>query len=215
MPTRREAIQLGGTSLLGVAGCLDGGGHSTRTRTTPIDVAPGHVRPDGDPPAVPEELRCDDDEFERRSGWVEEELLRWGAVTDGAGTPIFALRSDGLAFERGEEVTVTLTNVSDDEQATGNPYRANFDVLTEAGWQDPRGWLDGTPKPVTDDEWVFQPGERFDWTFELTERGVVEGDYPPHHEHLTTCPGLPPGRYRFATAAPDAGDVAVSFDLTS
>lgn len=215
MLTRRETLQFGGISLIGVAGCLDGSDQNTKTQTSPTDVPQGYVRPEGDPLAVPEELHCDDDEFERRSGWVDEELLRWGAVPDGEGTPVFALRSDGLTFERGEEVTVTLTNISDDEQVTGNAYRANFDVLTEAGWQDPRGWPDGIPKPITSDVWNFAPGEQFKWTFELTERGVIEGDYPPHHDDLTTCPGLPPGRYRFATAAPDPGDVAVAFDLIS
>jgi hypothetical protein len=97
---------------------------------------------------------------------------------------------------------------------TGNVYKANFEVYTEAGWQDPRGWSDGQPKPIADDQWEWKPGERHELTFEMTERGIVQGGYPPHEDELVTCPNLPVGRYRFATAASRQGNVAVAFDLT-
>ena len=243
MVTRRGTLRVGGAVVAGLAGCLgdaDRGEVSQRTPTdTPprtgtepptgspderqspspepgIDPAtlPGHVRPGGDPPAVPGALTCEDDVFERRGGWIDGSDLGWGAVTGENGRVLFGLRVDGLAFERGEAVTVTLTNVSGEERTTDNVHRSNFDVLTEARWHDPRGWPDGQPKPVTDDLWSFAPGESHEWRFELTEDGVVEGGYPPHRDELVVCPGLPVGRYRFATAAPEGGDVAVAFDLT-
>ena len=243
MVTRRGALRVGGTIIAGLAGCLGDTDRSDVSRRTPTDTPtgtgtetpgmtpdesrspspepgidpatlPGHVRPEGDPPAVPGELTCENDAFERRSGWIDEAGLGWGAVPGENGRVLFALRVDGLSFERGEEVTVTLTNVSGEELTTDNVHKSNFDVLTEAGWQDPRGWPDGQPKPVTDDLWSFGPGESHEWRFELTEEEVIEGGYPPHRDELTVCPELPAGRYRFATAAPESGDVAVAFDLT-
>lgn len=236
--SRRHFLSLSGS--VGVAGVLPGCGNdgsgsgspmensdetpaTTTTQTLastpdssaspePRDLS-GYVRPDDDPQTVPDELVCDDEEFARRRGWIDETVLQWGTVTDDSGTPTFALRTDALSVERGETVTVTLMNVSDEERESGNVHKANFDVFTDAGWQDPRGWPDGEPKPVNDDLWGFAPGERVSLSFELTDRGVVRGAFPQHEDELITCPGLPAGRYRFATAAPEHGDVAVAFDL--
>jgi hypothetical protein len=110
-------------------------------------------------------------------------------------------------------VTITLTNISGEEQTTANAYKANLDVYTESGWQDPRGWEDGVPKPITDDLWTFEPGEKYEWNIEMAEEGIVEADYHDEDDGLVTCPGLPAGRYRFATSAPEQGDVAIAFDL--
>ncbi len=43
------------------------------------------------------------------------------------------------------------------------------------------------------------------------EAGIVDLGWNP--EHLTVCPGLLAGRYRFASAAPRYEDVAVAFDF--
>lgn len=204
MPTRREALRFCGVAVVGLAGCPGDAGRTT-------DLA-GHVRPDSDPQTVPDELACDREAFERRRGWISETELQWGNLTTGS-EPAFALRVECLSVERGESVTVTLTNVSGDEQNTGNVHKANLDVYTEAGWQDPRGWPDGQPKPITDDLWEWKPGEQYEVTFKMTSEGVVEGAFHAHTESLVTCPGLPAGRYRYATAAPQQGDVAVAFDL--
>lgn len=173
----------------------------------------GYVRPGDDPETIPEALRCGMDEFERRGGWIDEEDVEFGEVADDEGSPVLGLRVDALTVERGDTATFTLTNISGEEQTTANPHKANLDVYTEAGWQDPRGWKDGQPKPITDDLWSFDPGESHEWSFEMTEVGIVVGDYHGVADGLVTCPELPPGRYRFATAAPDQGDVAVAFDL--
>lgn len=229
---RREVLAGAGVAFTSFAGCTGGTddtgqndtGEGTPTATptetaTPIpgmdpDELDGYVQPDDDPQLIPDELICDDDEFERRSGWINENDLQWGNLPDEDGNTVFALRVDTLAVERGENITFTLTNVSGDEQQTGNIHWANFDVYTDAGWQDPRGWDDGQPKWITQELWHWEPGRSYEVTFEMTERGVIEGDYSYHEEDLVTCPGLPPGRYRFATAAPRQGDVAVAFDVT-
>lgn len=188
--------------------------HSTITEPgTDVDALDGYVRPDDEPQTIPNELSCDEEVFERRRGWIDEEDLHWGNLSDDEGGTVFALRVDSLTVERGADVTVTLTNVSNEVRQTGNIHKSNVDVYTDGGWQDPRGWSDGQPKPVTDDLWEWNPGQSHEVTFEMTEAGIIDGAFPHHRDELVTCPGLPPGRYRFGTAAPQQGDVAVAFDL--
>lgn len=232
---RRTVLAGAGLALASLAGCTGETSDTGHTETpeetstpaqtpTPTETPSpdpgidpkeldGFIRPDEDPQTVPEELVCDEEAFERRGGWIDEDELHWGNLTDENGSTIFALRVDTLAVERGETVTFTMTNVSAEEQETGNIYKSNFDVYTEAGWQDPRGWADGTPKPITDDLQVWDPGNQVELTFEMTEEGIIEGDYSPHEDDLVTCPGLTAGRYRFGTAAPEQGGVAIAFDL--
>lgn len=205
---------LGSIGTVGViAGCLQSG-NDNEPGISP-DELEGNVRPETDPEAMPEALSCDLDEFERRSGWVDEENVQWGEVIDEDGNPVFGLRVNTLTVERGGTVTITLTNISGTEQETANPGKSDLDISTEAGWQDPRGWEDGQPKPVTDDLLSFEPGESHEWAFEMTEDGIVEADYHDASDGLVTCPELPLGRYRFATAAPIQGSVAVAFDLSN
>lgn len=173
----------------------------------------GYIRPEDDPETVPADLDCDIDGFERRSGWIDEDVVEWGEATNDDGRPVFGLRVDTLTVERGEAVTITLTNISGEDQTTANPYKADLDVYTESGWHDPRGWEDGQPNPVTDDVWTFEPAESYEWHIELTEEGVVDADYHDEDDSLVTCPELSAGRYRFATSAPEQGDVAIAFDL--
>lgn len=223
-------------ALASLAGCAGEAGETEQTETpketptptqtpTPTETPTpepgidpneldGYIRPDEDPQTIPEELVCNGEAFERRGGWIDEAELHWGDLTDENGSTIFALRVGSLTVEPGETVTFTMTNVSGEEQETGNIYKSNFDVYTESGWQDPRGWDDGQPKPITDELQVWEPGKQVELTFEMTEQGIIEGDYSPHADDLVTCPGLPAGRYRFGTAAPNQGDVAIAFDLT-
>lgn len=73
---------------------------------------------------------------------------------------------------------------------------------------------DGTPKPYEAIAIAHNPGEGFEWRFELTADGIT--DVPTHDDSLTVCPGLRSGRYRFVYwGIPDAeaDAVAVAFDL--
>lgn len=173
------------------------------------DELPGAIRPDADPATVPEPLVCKDDAFERHSVGFDESELEWGSVRDNR-VPTFALRVDDLAFERGDEIRVTLTNVRGVEMSTGNRYKYNFQVYTGEGWQDVRGWAGGMALPYTDELVEHEPGTGFEWTLTLTEEGLLDGH--PHEDDLVVCPGLPAGRYRFAFWGVD-GAVAAAFDL--
>lgn len=174
----------------------------------------GHIRPVGDPQTVPDELHCENEVFERRIGFfgTDDELV-WGDLTNEEGEPVYELRVDSLAVEHGDTVNIVLMNVSDEILSLGNSGKANLDVYTETGWQDPRGWRDGLAKPVTTELDALHPGEYYHWTYKLTEDGVVRGDHGPRAT-LVTCPDLPAGRYRFVSTAPQEGNVGVAFEMS-
>lgn len=174
----------------------------------------GHVRPEGDPKTVPDELHCENEVFSRRVGVFDDDRdeLAWGDLTNDDGDTVYELRVDSLAVSYGDIVNIVLRNVSDATVSLGNSGTADLDVYTDAGWQDPRGWLDGTEKPISDELVHLAPGSYYHWTYELTEDGVVRGDHGPRAT-LVTCPDLPAGRYRFVCTAPQQGNVGVAFDF--
>lgn len=167
----------------------------------PADL-PGYVRPDGDPPAVPDPLSCSED-FNRHPNWVEDPP--WGTV-EHDGETAFALRADTRRVSYGDTVTITLTNVGDRQFSTGNRYKYSLQVKTTDGWQDVRGASDRKYFEYTDEALIHRPGEGLEWTFEMTESGVVAD----HIHDLEVCPDLQTGRYRFVFFEPG---VAVAFDF--
>lgn len=169
----------------------------------PADLE-GHVRPDGDPGTVPPAPSCDDANFERHPSPVDDGV-EWGLATDDDGDPTFALRVDALSVERGDVVTLRLTNVADEQLVTGNRNKYNLQVYTEAGWQDVRGSRELERIGYSDEGILHRPGEGFEWSLRLTEDGVVAD-----HSDLEVCPDLPAGRYRFVFWEPA---VAVAFDV--
>lgn len=178
---------------------------SDRLGPDPADLS-GHVRPSDDPATVPAALSCPDQDFERQQAWADD--VPWGeAETDGQET--FALRVDSPEAAYDDTVTITLTNVSDQRQSTGNRHKHSLQVETEAGWQSVWGTASDDPLGYTDEALLHYPGDGFEWTFELTEEGVLAGH--THEDRLTVCPELQAGRYRFVFWEPA---VAVAFDLT-
>lgn len=189
----------------------DGWDQTGEVSATAVAVDPGslagHVRPAGDPSAVPSALECEESGFTRHPAGFSGRPP-WGASTTDGGA--FALRVDSLAANPGDAVTVTLTNVGAETHYTGNRHKYDLQVLTGAGWEDVRGSTGRDSFPYTDEAVAHEPGEGFEWSFELTPEGVVQGHF--HGEDLEVCPGLPAGRYRFVFWEPT---VAVAFDLES
>lgn len=172
----------------------------------------GYVRPDGDPANVPASLTCDEEGVERQN-WTGESEVPWGesgplSDSDDDG-PVFALRVDQREVALGETVEITMTNLTDETQYTGNRHKHGFEVLTEEGWQDVRVAPEDATIEYTDEGIGHDPGEGFQWTIELTEEGVVDGH--AYEDTLEVCPDLQPGRYRFVFWEPA---VAVAFDVT-
>ncbi|MFC4542468.1 hypothetical protein ACFO5R_11095 [Halosolutus amylolyticus] len=180
---------------------------------------PGYVHPDGDPPKL-KELTCDDKSFQRLQGPQDGEAALGEAYNDEELT--FAMRvhaTQALAggeqgsprVGRGDEVRITMWNVSTDVQHTGNRHEWNLQVLTMDGWQDVRGTTDGDRIGYDDVAIEHRPGEGFEWTFEMTEAGIVAGH--DHEGKLEVCPDLQSGRYRFVYRGIVSGEpLAVEFD---
>lgn len=202
----------------------DGRGESSEVaadgRMIDPEQLPGHVRPAGDP-AKREEFSCDEADFERH--WSPDGDVAMGDAAGENGEVTFAMRVHGrrpgdgshersVQFGRGDEVRVTMWNVSDEVQYTGNRHKYNLQVLTVDGWQDVRGTAAGDPLGYTDEGVIHRPGEGFEWSFEMTEEGVLEGHV--HEERLEVCPDLQSGRYRFVYHEAAGEPLAVEFDYT-
>lgn len=189
---------------------------------------PGHVRPSGDPGKL-EEFTCDDPDFERH--WAPEgnvalgeahndedltfamrvhDTQTLGAGSEGTDEGTGSDGGDDPRVGRGDEVRVTMWNVSEDVQYTGNRHKYNLQVLTMDGWQDVRGTSGDGSLGYTDEAIEHRPGEGFEWTFEMTEEGVLEGHV--HEDKLEVCPDLQSGRYRFLHQEAGGEPLAVEFD---
>ena len=187
------------------------------------DALPGAVEPVHDPLVVPPALECADDDVERLVA-PDDEHVAWGETVDEDDAPVFAMRienpnfdgdvddEDALAFEHGDEVAISLWNVSDRRRLTGNPSKYSIEVLTDAGWEEVRVHDADSPVGYTDEGIFRKPGEGFDWSFSLTDGGLVE--HHPQADVLSVCPALQPGRYRFRFwGLTGEESIAVGFDL--
>ena len=202
---------------------VDGWGDASEVTTDGlyIDPAglPGHVQPDGDPRKL-EAFSCENTDFRRLEG-PNDEVALGEALRDDHLAFAMRVHATGTAkpggqeappqFGRGDEVRVTLWNISTDVQLTGNRHKWNLQILTMDGWQDVRGTTGEESVGYDDVALEHRPGKAFEWTFEMTEAGVLEGHV--HEEHLAVCPDLQPGRYRFVYNGIVSGEpLAVEFN---
>lgn len=201
----------------------DGWGESSEVaadgRYIDPDGLPGHVQPDGDPPKVPG-FSCDQSGFERLPGpdgsvslgeAHNDEELTFAMRFHGTQAVTAGDDGDSPTVGRGHEVRITMRNVSTDVRVTGNRHKYSLQVLTTEGWRDVRGTTDGDPIGYTDEGIAHRPGTGFEWTFTMTEDGVVAEGHP-HEDRLTVCPDLPSGRYRFVYHEAGGEALAVQFD---
>ncbi|NHN42278.1 hypothetical protein G9C85_11665 [Halorubellus sp. JP-L1] len=94
----------------------------------------------------------------------------------------------------GDDVTFALTNVTDDERASG--VKKKFDVQRWDGerWRTVFGVEDGTSGHL-DKTVSHDPGEGFEWTLTFSAAGLTKAyDSLPQYG---VCSELDPGRYRF------------------
>jgi hypothetical protein len=191
--------------LDGCTGVTTQGGHD---KSTSIDRETGAASPDGEPATVPESHQCDEESFVRHFDGYEEDTLHSGT------TGTYSLTSDELQFQYGDSADFTLRYTGSGTGQTGNKYKFNLELFTEAGWQEVRGWSDGQQKPYTDEAVTHKPGVAFEWTIELTESGIADVATETHANTLEVCPDLESGRYRFVYwGLPDEPAVGIAFDL--
>ncbi len=172
-----------------------------------VDSLEGAIRPETEPDPIGP-LECDREDVERHYQGFEESELAWGDF-ERDGEVAFGLRIEDTEYDYGDTARIRLTNVADGTEHTGNRAKYNLQAYTEAGWQDVRVRDGDRYFEYTDEALVHSPGEGFEWAFELTESGIIEGTA---HDHAEVCPDLETGRYRFAFWGVD-GAVAVAFDL--
>lgn len=141
----------------------------------------------------------------------EESALRWGD-DDGLG---WQMEVDDTEFHPGDDVTITMRNVSDEAKQYGAMTKYNLQVYTEAGWEDIRilpSWYAGTGNAYGHEDIGLgqPPGGADRWTLTLD----------PDATSNLWCP-FPDGRYRFAFYGfHDVEDegyeaIAVAFDIVS
>ena len=175
---------------------------------TPIENQTGAASPDGVPDIVPESLQCDDESFERQFKGYDEDPINWGTTGE------YSLTSDDLQYQYGDSIDVTLRFTGSGTGQTGNKYKFNLELFTEAGWHEVRGWSDGQQKPYTDEAVTHAEGVAFEWTFKLTESGITDVATETHAKTLVVCPDLQSGRYRFVYwGLPRDAAVGIAFDL--
>ena len=170
----------------------------------------GAIRPDEDPePIAP--LECTKEAIRRHPQRFENAGLSWGDV-DYDGETVQELRIEETEYDYGDTARIQLTNVSDADIHVGNRAKYNVQAYTESGWQDVRVTDEDRYFEYTDEAINHPAGDTFEWSFELTESGLVEGTF---HDHAEVCPDLQTGRYRFAFwGIIDGADaVGVGFDL--
>lgn len=104
----------------------------------------------------------------------------------------FTLSISAQTVTRGEQVTVTLRNVSGERQQTGDRNKFDVQAKTADGWD---SVLRRDEESVWDDEAVpHDPDSGFQWTVTVSDGLTFENRTFPRYE---TCGGLDPGRYRF------------------
>lgn len=187
------------------------GYYAVPTPVTPEDY-PSLVRPDGPPPAVPPELDCEDESFQRIDQHFDEAALVWGTA-EKDGRPALVLRVDGERFERGDVVTVTLLNAlrrrfEVEFLEVGNRDKYDLQVRTGDGWLDVRSRSDG-PGVYTDEGVGIAHGRGYVWRFELGSDSIRDREAD---DRFAVCPDLPAGRYRFVFWGADP-PLGVAFDL--
>lgn len=191
------------------------------------DTLPGRVAPDTGPVALPDGDICPSIEADTRTDPSE---IAWGSIRNESGVRRWALsiasaeEGSSLAFESGEEITITMTNTSYSTLTTGSKSRATVEVLTTDGWQPVVN-----PTRIGGLGMLSTPGKHFEWTLELTPDGIAEalgistqndssdsgsddeGDRFDFDIGGEVCEELPVGRYRFSY--PVGGRyLAVAFD---
>ena len=197
--TRRRLLATSAFVGTGFAGCLGRGSGSDE------ETQPGGL--EGDPPNVPSKLECadealrghcreanttaedcDDPDYNRHAQMFDESTLQWG---DGDGLG-WRMEVDDTEFQPGEEVSITMRNVSSEEKHYGATTKYNLQVYTEAGWEDIRILPSWYRRPAhayghEDIGLVQPPGGAEQWTIPL-DPGATSNIW---------CP-FPDGRYRFA-----------------
>lgn len=197
-PTRRQLLASVGVATTGLAGCITGQleGDSDDESQTSCTL------PD-DPPSA---ATCTDDGFKRLDQRFSDDSLQ-NNVLEEEGTSLFEMESqDTVAL--GETISITMTNVSGEDQLVGVPEKYDIQRYTADGWQNVRGYDGEDYEKYSIDATVLAPDDSYDWSLPVTADGFSDDEHG-----LYTCPAPEPGTYRFAYWEV-GGAIATCFEVT-
>lgn len=179
--SRREILALaaGGLSAA-TAGCF-GRGTGSDSTTTSSTTSATDPTPSGASPAP----SCRGRYTSFDPGWVVEGPGPLGGFE-------LSLASDSIA--RGDTLTAELTNVSDDQQPTGNRKKYDVQYRGEDGWHTIFGTRNEHPA-WTDEGIGHSSGHGFSWEFTFTRDGLSNAvaQTPTYY----VCAPIEAGTYRF------------------
>lgn len=132
-------------------------------------------------------------------------------LVDGVGSVQgLTLETDRSTYERGDAMTVTLTNESDRTIDVGRKERYDVQRRVDGEWQSIFYGRFGVRVFVGDS---LPPGDEIQWELRLTAKALSRRD----RGTLMVCEPIQPGRYRFAHVGhdvdEDANAVATEFEV--
>lgn len=173
--SRRALLSAAGVGVAGTAGCLD------------FAAGDGPQGPEG----TPASLDCPEEGFERFDPPFDDDAVQYVTARTPEGHR-FELSAQGTQQSYGNELRVTLRNLSDAEIEIGAKELISIQRATEAGWQEVRGATGAAPE-FPDARETVGNGGGFAWSVRLREP-EIEALGP---DGFTVCPALGAGLHRF------------------
>ena len=185
VPSRRQLLTIFAANLpLSVAGCSSQEARPTQTPSTTPDQSSATYEPEnGKAGPAPS---C--------SGGAERFEPWWVVIGNGPAGG-FELRSSKKSLNQGQSLTVTLQNVTDQPQSSGNRRKFDLQYKRTGGWHtifDVEGEAAWTDIGIE-----HQPGTAFKWTFKLSREGIVTFLDKFDRSAYKLCSPINPGKYRF------------------
>lgn len=174
---RRDLLRAGGVVLGGgLAGCQS---LTERQQTTP--TTDGTTTAVSSPSCGPGNERVDT---------FETPDVAYGELKG------LTLTAHPESVQRGDELTVTLTNETDEEQVTGNRSKYMIHRSNGGEWRSIFGKAEGDTIGYTDEGIGHRPGEGFTWKLTVTQDGLAH-TIKNGGGRLIVCDPISPGTYRF------------------
>lgn len=199
--SRRNYLRRGGTIIAGVlAGCLSG----DDSRSTISTTQPTTSSPPSSPTTSPS--HCAGSQHRTPM----EIPVQYDTLSG------FALTTNKEIVQQGGRLIVTLENISDTVQESGNSSKYDIHHRTDGSWVTifhPSQAIEETPA-ILSNAVKHPPSEGFRWDLTLTRDGL--GHEIDHGSgYLAVCSPIGPGTYRFVYwGVGEESDLAVRFTVT-
>lgn len=106
----------------------------------------------------------------------------------------FSLTTSDDPVQRGDALTVTLTNQTDEERVTNVKYFYDIHNRKDEGWRSIFWKNEGATVGVNDKGANHNPGEGFTWEMTMSQDGFA---HQKEGTSLFVCSPIEPGTYRF------------------